>query len=132
MNSHVLVRILTTRAGLISALSRIRTQILTLFFSGWYFCRATFELLHREVLSSEVDAELPEPFQLFRGEVHISYTEEMLAHGGCDLVLVDVLMLLSACQRETKSSFAGVKFVREQRECFNFVCSLVVGFFQAF
>lgn len=79
MNPHVLARSLITGAGLISALSRARAQILPLLFSGWYVCRATFKLLHREVLSSKVGTELPELFQLFQGEVHLSYTEETLA-----------------------------------------------------
>lgn len=49
-----------------------------------------------------MDAELPELFQLFQEEVRLRYTEETLAYGGCDLVLADVLMLLSGCQKGKK------------------------------
>lgn len=105
MNPRVLERSFITGAGLIAALSRVRAQILTFSFSDWYFCRATFKLLHREVLSSKVDAELPELFQLFQGEVHLSYSEETLAYSGCDFGLADILTLLSAYQKGNKTFY---------------------------
>lgn len=35
-------------------------------------------------------------------------------------------------RRETKSSLAGVKFVGERRECFNFTCPPILVFFRLF
>lgn len=115
INPNVLVRSFITGAGLISALSKVRAQILNLLFSDCHFFRATFKLLHGEVLSSKVD--------ILSYLSYFCYFWE-LATVRKHWFMVAVLLSFqpSSCfslhiKTETKPSFSGVKFVREQRGC---------------